>query len=215
MATFFENLWGSVFTPGTTPTLLLATNATFAALQFVLGALLIGTRSVHFAVLSTLCAGLWWAINWFADELRKAEKAEEEAGRLRKRRSGLTEEQKEPDTEDYGDDETETETELDSQQRSFGSDSATLSTGREEGGPTVRIRGGPQKILGVMQSAKGYAEPEVLIKGGPSKFQALLGDEALGGAAGGATSSQGSRKSLGEETGSVSTDSEWEKVSDR
>jgi len=119
--------------------------------------------------------------------------------------------------------ETETETELDDQQKSFGSDGGSLASGREEGGPGLRIRGGPQKILGVMKSAaaaRGDAEPEVLTKGGPSKFQALLGDEALGdnprtGAPLRATSSQGSRKSLGEETGSVSTDSEWEKVSDR
>src|ERR1700759_4187577 len=113
-SSFFEDLWNSIFTPGPTPTLLVATNVTFGALQLVLGILLATTRSIHFIVLSGLCAGLWWAINWFAEELRKEEKAEEEAGRLRKRRSGIMEEKRERDrdTTDYAEDSTETETEV-------------------------------------------------------------------------------------------------------
>jgi hypothetical protein len=78
MAGFVEQLWDSIFTPGPTPTLLIATNATFGALQLVLFALLLATYSVHFVVLSVLSAGLWWAINWFAAELNAA-KAREEA----------------------------------------------------------------------------------------------------------------------------------------
>jgi len=218
MAAFFENLWNSVFTPGTTPTLLLATNATFASLQLVLGALLIGTRSVHFAVLSALCAGLWWAINWFAVELKKAERAEEEAKRLRKRRSGLMDEQKDREPTDYGDDESETETETEMQKSQ---ESVATSTGHAKGFPGVHIRGGPQKIMGVMKSAaaaRGAPESEVQIKGGPAKYQTKLGDEhseeqSSGKSALGVTSSLGSRMSLGEDA--ASTDSEWEKVSDR
>ena len=79
MAEFFENLWHSIFTPGPTPTLVVATNATFAALQVLLVGLLVATRSVHFAVLSFLCGGLWWAINWFATEIRTAQEKEERA----------------------------------------------------------------------------------------------------------------------------------------
>ncbi|KAI3329322.1 Pkr1-domain-containing protein [Xylariaceae sp. AK1471] len=82
MAGFVEQLWDSIFTPGPTPTLLIATNATFGALQLVLFALLLGTYSVHFVVLSFLSAGLWWAINWFAAELNAA-KAREEAEKAR------------------------------------------------------------------------------------------------------------------------------------
>ncbi|KAG7292097.1 hypothetical protein NEMBOFW57_002130 [Staphylotrichum longicolle] len=63
MASFFEDLWQSIFTPGPTPTLLVATNATFAALQVVLAVLLYATFSVHFLILSALCGGLW--VNWF------------------------------------------------------------------------------------------------------------------------------------------------------
>ncbi|KAI9847851.1 MAG: SMK killer toxin resistance protein [Sclerophora amabilis] len=72
MATFLTDLFGSIFTPGPTPTLLVATNLSFAGLQLVLGLLLFATHSIHFVVLSFLCAGLWWAINWFVTELQAA-----------------------------------------------------------------------------------------------------------------------------------------------
>ncbi|RKF57059.1 hypothetical protein OnM2_077009 [Erysiphe neolycopersici] len=70
MATFLIDLFQSIFTPGPTPTLLIATNVTFACLQVVLLLLLIATYSIHFAILSLLSAGLWTAINWFANELK-------------------------------------------------------------------------------------------------------------------------------------------------
>ncbi|KAK4131758.1 Pkr1-domain-containing protein [Trichocladium antarcticum] len=77
MASFVHDLWESIFTPGPTPTLLVATNATFAALQVVLAGMLYATLSVHFVVLSALCAGLWAAINWFARELQEHQRREE------------------------------------------------------------------------------------------------------------------------------------------
>ncbi|OTB08776.1 hypothetical protein M426DRAFT_7497 [Hypoxylon sp. CI-4A] len=76
MASFVQDLWESVFTPGTTPTLLVATNATFACLQLVLLLLLVATYSIHFFILSFLCGGLWGAINWFAAELKVAQDKE-------------------------------------------------------------------------------------------------------------------------------------------
>lgn len=76
MSSFVIDLWESIFTPGPTPTILIATNVSFGALQVVLLALLLATSSVHFAVLSVLCAGLWWAINWFARELAMAQAAQ-------------------------------------------------------------------------------------------------------------------------------------------
>ena len=82
MADFLKDLVDSIFTPGPTPTLIVATNASFAALQLVLLALLIATYSVHFIILSFLSAGLWWAINWFAKEVREADAREKEARRL-------------------------------------------------------------------------------------------------------------------------------------
>ncbi|KAL7925043.1 ER protein Pkr1 domain-containing protein [Trichoderma austrokoningii] len=76
MSSFFVELWEGIFTPGPTPTILKATNITFAALQAVLLSLLWATSSVHFVVLSALCGGLWWSINWFARELKTAQAAE-------------------------------------------------------------------------------------------------------------------------------------------
>lgn len=76
MASFVEELWSSIFTPGPTPTLLVATNVTFAALQLVLFVLLLVTHSIHFVILSLLCAGLWYSINWFAQEVRIAQEAQ-------------------------------------------------------------------------------------------------------------------------------------------
>lgn len=81
MASFIQGLWESIFTPGPTPTLLVATNVTFAALQVVLAGLLYATLSVHFLVLSVLCGGLWAAINWFARELKEHQQQEEEKKR--------------------------------------------------------------------------------------------------------------------------------------
>ncbi|KAI9642211.1 SMK killer toxin resistance protein [Ciborinia camelliae] len=84
---FFVSLWESIFTPGPTPVLLVATNVTFAALQIVFFLLLVATYSIHFVILSFLCGGLWWAINWFAAELQSV-KEEEEARKKREAGAG-------------------------------------------------------------------------------------------------------------------------------
>ncbi|KAL4970685.1 V-type ATPase assembly factor PKR1 [Aspergillus stella-maris] len=73
MASFVEDLWASIFTAGPTPTLLLATNVSFAALQAVLFMLLVGTRSYHFVFLSVISGALWYMINWFAQEVKQAQ----------------------------------------------------------------------------------------------------------------------------------------------
>lgn len=90
LSTFFEDLWESIFTPGPTPSLLIATNVTFASLQVVLFALLLATYSIHFVILSCLSAGLWWAINWFARELQASHDLElkEKAKAARKTAQG-------------------------------------------------------------------------------------------------------------------------------
>lgn len=78
MATFITDLMNSIFVPGPTPSIIVATNASFAALQLVLLCLLVATYSVHFLILSGLCGGLWWSINWFVAELRQERRKEEE-----------------------------------------------------------------------------------------------------------------------------------------
>ncbi|KAI5862126.1 Pkr1-domain-containing protein [Durotheca rogersii] len=101
MASFVQEIWESIFVPGTTPTLLVATNVTFASLQLVLFLLLVATYSIHFIILSFLCGGLWWAINWFAAELQVAQAKEaREKARAEQR----------PAAQTSGDSETEVET---------------------------------------------------------------------------------------------------------
>lgn len=96
MATsFVADLWSSIFTPGPTPSLLVATNATFAALQFVLFLLLLATYSIHFVVLSFLCGALWWSINWFAREVQQIRAREEEE----QRKAQLAEKENQSDSE--------------------------------------------------------------------------------------------------------------------
>ncbi|OQD68618.1 hypothetical protein PENDEC_c033G01854 [Penicillium decumbens] len=99
MASFVEELWSSVFTPGPTPTLLIATNVSFAALQLVLFILLLATYSLHFVALSVISAGLWYSINWFAQEVRAAQLAQE----AEKKQDPA------PDRNKEGDSDTETE----------------------------------------------------------------------------------------------------------
>jgi hypothetical protein len=99
MATFLTDLFQSIFTPGPTSTLLVATNVSFACLQLVLLLLLIATYSIHFLILSFLSAGLWWAINWFVTELKAAQALEDEKKRRAK--------------EEAEDSETEAETVID------------------------------------------------------------------------------------------------------
>lgn len=102
MAGFLSELFNSIFTPGPTPSIIIATNASFAALQLVLLSLLILTYSIHFAILSVLSAGLWWAINWFVTELEAANQKEKEAHHLRAIRKGR---------DDRGSEDSGTETE--------------------------------------------------------------------------------------------------------
>lgn len=80
---FLTELWESIFTPGPTPILLTASNATFATLQALLFVLLVATHSLHFVALSFICGGLWWGINWFAAELAVATERQRAAERER------------------------------------------------------------------------------------------------------------------------------------
>lgn len=172
MASFLEELWNSIFTPGPTPTLLVATNAAFAALQFLLLILLIATYSLHFLVLSILCGGLWYSINWFATEIAK----EQEAQKAREKKDSK---EKSPEPENASD----TETEAPPSDTPGHFDSATTTSAA-----TVPS----QRQERPKQTPAAHLEPK-------------LGEsvEALR-----------RRRSLGESSGYVSTDSEWEKVSE-
>lgn len=229
MATFMTNLWESVFTPGPTPTLLIATNATFGSLQVLLLILLLTTSSIHFAILSVLCAGLWYSINWFAREVQAAKAAEEAA-------AGPTEDQQSPnDTRQTSPDPTgsDTETEIDP--------IVTTATGsnptRTTAAPAQQRRKPPPPQPGQApmppptSAASSVARsPEVTSKPAAPRpaqvpttkqiAQHLSPNPPPTSATGvdGSQDVSGSgrrRPSMGDSSGYVSTDSEWEKVSDQ
>jgi ER protein Pkr1 len=210
MADFMTKLWESVFTPGPTPTLLIAANASFGTLQVLLLALFFATWSYHFVALSVICAGTWWGINWFAAELQKAQAAEEEAAKIRKRRR---------DREGSGKGGAETSGGEGGDEHDALEDSATGEEG-EDGTETETEVGGQRKLPKMSQ---------VHIRGGPGKIQAVLesakaareGDSGATGSNLGAPSDSSGlmkRRSEGEtssaDLSSVGTDSEWEKVSE-
>ncbi|KAG8532807.1 uncharacterized protein KY384_002685 [Bacidia gigantensis] len=85
---FLTNLFTSIFTPGPTPSLVRATNIAFFSLQIVLSLLLAATYSIHFVILSFLCAGLWWGVNWFVRELEEANAKEREKEKERSAKEG-------------------------------------------------------------------------------------------------------------------------------
>ncbi|KAK9363387.1 ER protein Pkr1-domain-containing protein [Lipomyces starkeyi] len=71
MSQFFNDLWDSIFTPGTTPTLVRATHYSFAALLITLVVLCITTYNKHFYFLTAIAGCLWATLTWFIGELDK------------------------------------------------------------------------------------------------------------------------------------------------
>lgn len=95
MPSFFEELWQSVFTPGPTPVLMIATNVTFAATLPFLIYMAISNANIHYGFMSLIAGGLWISINWFVKELKVAE-AQMEKEKERKE----DKENEEPDSRD-------------------------------------------------------------------------------------------------------------------
>lgn len=188
MADFLTNLWESVFTPGTTPTLLVATNCTFGALQILLLALLVATYSIHFAILSVLCGGLWYSVNWFAVELQAAQRAEADADRLRKKKQA----------------------EEDRRTKSAGGELADADDEGEDTEVEDGVKGSTASSGGVSLVSKGEAAKQEILQaldaGGRTASSGL---QAVAGASWSRQRrGDGSDKAPSE----LSTDSEWEKV---
>lgn len=191
MADFLSNLWSSIFTPGTTPTLLVATNATFAALQVLLAALLLATYNIHFVILSVLCGGLWYSINWFAAELQVAQAKDDESKKAGKRKKDWRKEREVGDSADDEGEDTEVE------------DVRGVSKG-QAGAPSARenVKVNRKASEDAVDATTGSG---VLV--GSSSVDAGV-EQAIAGAE--------TRQRRAEEldrSGEVSTDSEWEKVS--
>ncbi|ETN39682.1 uncharacterized protein HMPREF1541_05908 [Cyphellophora europaea CBS 101466] len=203
MSSFIVDLWESIFTPGPTPTLVLATNATFGALQLLLLALLVFTSSIHFAILSVLCAGLWYSINWFAREVQAAKAAEDSS-----KSPSSTEKDPKTTARQISPDPTgsDTETEADAIP-------TTTTTGADIAGPGAQRRKPPPPQPGAAPvpppTAPAAADPTpsstLLQPKPPTPNPGLDGSQDLG----------QRRRSLGDSSDYVSTDSEWEKVSDQ
>jgi cytoskeletal protein RodZ len=224
MSNFMVNLWESIFTPGPTPTLLIATNATFGALQLVLFSLLLFTHSIHFAILSVLCAGLWYAINWFAREVEAAKAAEARSpknttssdDKSSSKKNSRRQVSPDPTTGvGGGGSDTETETEPPPVPTST---TARLSTSAELSTGTAAARRKPAAPQpGQAPMPPPTVAPAKPTSSSPATTAPASSSTHLQPNAPRTADSQSSgrrRPSLGESSGYVSTDSEWEKVSE-
>ncbi|KAJ4384763.1 hypothetical protein N0V86_000365 [Didymella sp. IMI 355093] len=202
---FFEDLWESIFTPGPTPTLLIATNASFAALQLLFFALFIGTYSIHFVILSFLTGGLWYGINWFAKEIQIAQKAEEEAKRIRAEKRGS---QKDAAGDgDQADVDTGDDTEIDANEevrKQTDGLAKKEKRARPETQSTVFVDRPEREQTPQATASVSGGGPVGASTTGASTRLAPVVDDALKQRKGG----------LGESTGDLSTDSEWDKLSE-
>jgi hypothetical protein len=202
---FFEDLWESIFTPGPTPTLLIATNASFAALQLLFFALFLGTYSIHFIILSFLTGGLWYGINWFAKEIRIAQKAEEEAKRIRAEKRGS---QKDAAGDgDQADVDTGDDTEIDANEevrKQTDGLAKKEKRARPETQSTVFVDRPEREQTPQAAASVSGGGPVGASTTGASTRLAPVVDDALKQRKGG----------LGESTGDLSTDSEWDKLSE-
>ena len=153
MADFLTDLFSSIFTPGPTPTLIVATNISFAALQIVLLVLLILTYSIHFAVLSVISAGLWLSINWFVKESEAIKRKEEESQQSEFKEG--QQEEKDSAAEDSG---TETEGGDISSMPGRPSPGSRLAPGEAEG--TIRRRRSPGSSTGDLSTDSEWDKVE-------------------------------------------------------
>lgn len=181
-----SQLWESVFTAGPTPTLLVATNVTFGALQVLLAGLLFATYSIHFAILSVLCGGLWYSINWFAAEIAAAQEKEVEAERIRKKTAKGGSSGRVDDGAAADDEGEDTEVETDAMKASMISSGSWEPSKEDE-----RVR---EEILNAMKVS------------GSSGSKTAPGD----------VRKRPAKTDDGDKSASeISTDSEWEKVDER
>ncbi|ANZ75781.1 BA75_02494T0 [Komagataella pastoris] len=71
MISLVTSLWESVFTPGTTPALVLSTHLSFLCLSVTLISLIFINGSIHFVNLLVIALLLWGTVTWFIGELER------------------------------------------------------------------------------------------------------------------------------------------------
>ncbi|CAK7897768.1 V-type ATPase assembly factor Pkr1p [[Candida] anglica] len=89
MASFFVELWESIFTPGTTPALIKATHASFIMLIISLIVLIFFSRSIHFVNLLVIACLLYGTVVWFIGELQRVKDEQKELDEKKKKEEGV------------------------------------------------------------------------------------------------------------------------------
>lgn len=108
MSSFATGLWNSVFQPGTTPQLIIATHCSFVALLVTLMWLIYATSgNIHFFALFFIALLLWGSVIWFIQELKGAKLMSNEE-LMSEEKKGEVEEDKKVDSEKIKKDEGET-----------------------------------------------------------------------------------------------------------
>lgn len=74
MGNFLVDLWESIFTPGTTPTLIKATHGSFVLLILSLLFLIWNALNIHTVMLLVIALCLWATLTWFIAEVAKLKK---------------------------------------------------------------------------------------------------------------------------------------------
>lgn len=98
---FIEELWQSVFTPGTTPALIKATHGSFALLIASLLWLIYLSRSIHFVNLLVIALLLYGTVFWFIKELERTKlMSNEELDASAASENSEKNEQNKPDSEE-------------------------------------------------------------------------------------------------------------------
>lgn len=98
MANFFAALWESIFQPGTTPQLVIATHVSFVALLCTLGWLIHATKgNPHFYALFLIALCLWASVIWFIQELKSVDlKNNEQLGKKEEEEKPVEETREQP-----------------------------------------------------------------------------------------------------------------------
>jgi len=146
--------------------------------------------------LSVLCGGLWWSINWFASELKAAQAKEDEAEKLRRRKKGGDGEwRSKGEVADSADDEGE-ETEVEESRTEAAMKGSTSGLSKAPPGTDDTVREEIREAMGSNRDndrGSGVATGTEQAEGGAQTRQRRAEDV--------------------DRSGEISTDSEWEKVS--
>ncbi|GMM30714.1 Pkr1 protein [Martiniozyma asiatica (nom. inval.)] len=93
---FVQEIWQSVFEPGTNASVIKATHGSFVLLVLSLSWMIYHSGSIHFVNLLVISLALWGTVTWFLAELEK----EKQKGTLKTNEELMGEEGKEEEKKD-------------------------------------------------------------------------------------------------------------------